>query len=373
MMAFTFYLMRLPWLASDEKFLIWATSNAKFSTRELPASEDYAFINTSYDLQLIDRYDDFGFPVGNQPVTDRDKLAMLLGAINSGDQKPKYVIIDIHFVDSTSYDSSLLAELIKMENVILSSHINQEGVFEPPLFHQVNFGLSDYVIGSVFDGVYKYQLIHQDTLKLLPLKVHESISGQVANQFGPFVKIGDRWTTNNFIMNYRLLQFDIENLEAGFNPVSMGELLYLTDEDIQNFVADKVVVIGDFFENDMHETIFEITAGPLILVNAYLTIKNGDTSINVVFFLLMILFYAYSSYLVFYEGDFIENWIRKFSNKNISRYFMGFASYFLLLTIFSIVCFAFFNVHINIFFVALAYYVLDRIVHFLFFRKSVHS
>ena len=46
------------------------------------------------------------------------------------------------------------------------------------------------------------------------------------------------------------------------NPISLGELLYLLDEDIQEYLNGKVVVIGDFFENDMHETVLEITAGP---------------------------------------------------------------------------------------------------------------
>ncbi len=370
MMALTFYLMKLPWLAGDEKLLIWGTSAAKFSFREVPESKDFAFINTSYDLQLIDRFDDFGFPVGNQPITDRDKLATLLRMINAGEAKPSYVIIDIHFVDTTAFDAALLAELQAMDNVILSSHINEGGIFEAPLFSEINYGLSDYVIGSVFDGIYKYQLIHHDSLKLLPLKVHESLSGTGVQKLGPFVKIGDRWTTNNFIMNYRLLQKDIQDLEAGFNPVNMGELLYLTEEDVQDFVAEKIVVIGDFFENDMHETIFEISAGPLILVNAYLTIKHGDTTINIFFFLLMILFYAYLSYLVFYDGDMIENWIRKHSSRKISRFFMGFASYFLILTLFSILCFALFNVHINIFFIAAAFWVVDRIVSMVVFRPS---
>jgi len=357
--------MKLPWLAGDEKFLIWSTSAVKFSNREIPDSENFAFINTSYDLQLIDRYDEFGFPVGNQVITDREKLAIFLSAINSGEKKPKYVIVDIHFVDSTSSDSSLYAELKKMDNVILSAHLGEDDKLEKPLF-DVNYGLSDYVIGSVFDGVYKYQLIYNDSLKLTPLKVYEAISGEKIKSYGPFVKVGERWTTNNFIMNYRVLQKDIQNLEAGFNPVSLGELLYLTDEDIQDFVSDKIVVVGDFFENDMHETIFEITAGPLILVNALLTIQNGDTIVNIFFFLLMIAFYAYLSYMVFFEGDFIENWISKFSSKKMSRYFIGFASYFLILAILSIISFAFFNIHINIFFIALAFYLLDRIVSLIY-------
>ncbi len=368
MMVLTFYLMKLPWLAGDEKLLIWSTSAVKFSFREVPNSVDFALINTSYDLQLIDRYDEFGFPIGNQVITDREKLTTLLHAINTGQEKPKYVIIDIHFVDSTEYDSALHAELQQMDNVILSAHLNEAGELEAPLFKGINYGLSDYVIGNIFDGVYKYQLVHQDSLFLLPLKVHQSIAQTEVSPKGPFVKVGDKWTTNNFIMNYRILQKDITNQEAGFNPISMGELLYLVDEDIQDFTKGKIVVIGDFFENDTHETIFEITAGPLILLNAYLTLMHGDTSINLFFFLLMIIVYAYLSHMVYYEGDLIEKWVKKYTKSNVTRYFMGFTSYILILAMYSVISFTFFNIHVNIFFLAVAFYLLDRVVHWLSFK-----
>lgn len=369
MMVFTFYLMKLPWLAGDEKFLIWGSSAVKFSFREVPSSEDFAFINTSYDLQLVDRFDEFGFPVGNRAITDREKLLRLFSAINNGEKKPKYIILDIHFVDSTEFDTALQKELNVLDNVIVSAHLNEKGELEKPIFN-VNHGLSDYVIGSVFDGIYKYQLIYQDSLKQTPLKVFEALHGEPVTSYGPFVKIGERWTTNNFIMNYRILQKDIQNLEAGFNPVGMGELLYLPDEDIQDFLADKIVVVGDFFENDMHETIFEITSGPIILVNALLTIEEADTIVNLFFFSLMFIFYAYLSFLVYYEGDFIEKKIEKFTSKKMSRYFIGFASYFLILAVFSIICFIFFNIHVNIFFVAIGFYLLDRLVSIVYKIRS---
>ncbi len=370
MMALTFYLMKLPWLASDEKFLIWSTTALNFSNRDQPDSEEFALINTSYDLQLIDRYDEFGFPVGNQAITDRQKLTQLLQAINSGEEKPKYIIIDIHFVDSTSSDDQLVQELRKLENVILSAHINDEGELEKPIFEDINFGISDYLIGSAFDGVYKYQLVYNDTLKLLPLKVHEAISGKQSEKLGPFVKVDSEWTMNNFIMNYRVIQKDIYDLEAGFNPISMGELLYLTDEDIQKFTADKIVVIGDFFENDMHETVLEITAGPLILLNALMTIQQGDTIVNIWFFLLIITAYALLSYLVFVEGDMIENYIKKLPGKKLTKYLAGFASYFIMLTILSLMTYWMFNIHLNVFFIAIAFYLMDRFAGLILYKST---
>lgn len=367
-MAFTFYLMKLPWLASDEKFLIWSTTALSFANREQPAPEDFVLINTSYDLELIPRYDEFGFPVGKQVITDRQKLTQLFEIINGSNHPPKHIITDIHFVDTTAHDAILKEEMLQLEHLILSAHINENGVIEKPIFKGISFGISDYLIGSAFDGVYKYQLIYNDTLKLLPLKVHEDLAKTTSRQLGPFVKVGSEWTMNNFVMNYRILQKDIYDQEAGFNPISLGELLFLSDQDIQSYLKGKIVVIGDFFENDMHETVLEITAGPLILLNAYLTIMNGDTVVNIWFFLFLGSAYAGLSYLAFVEGDIVEKKINKMASAKISRYMAGFASYFLLLILISITSFLIFNIHINVFFLAVTFYVIDRLVSHIIYK-----
>lgn len=363
MILLTFYFMSLPWLAGDEKLLIWSTSAIKFANREVPASEDFALINTSYDLQLIDRLDEFGFPVGQRAITDRGKLTLLLDAISKCKNPPKYIICDIHFLDYTEFDAGLDSILQKFDNIIISYHLSESGDIEAPIFNNVNRGLSDYVIGSVFDGVYKYQLLHHDSLKLTPLRIFEDMNNIQATEVGPFVRMGDRWMPNNFVMNYRLLQKDIEHIEAGFNPINMGELLFLEEQDIQDFVAGKTVVIGDFFENDMHETLFEITAGPLILLNALLNIDEGVTFVNFWFFMLLFVCYGYFSYMVFVEGDYMESRITKhFGAISIANYLAGFMSYLVLLTILSCITFFIFNIHLNVFFLAITFYVMDKLV-----------
>lgn len=362
MVFLTFYFMSLPWLAGDEKFLIWSTSALKLAYREVPDSDDYAFINTSYDLTLIDRYDEFGFPVGNQVITDRDKLAELFEIIKSADGQPKFVLVDIHFKDSTEADARLNAALRDFPNVLLSAHLNESGAIEVPVLEEVPYGISDYVIGNVFDGVYKYQLFYHDSLRLTPLKMHEALSGEKASRglFG--VTCGDLWMPNNFIINYRLLQKDINNLDAGFNPINLGELLYLPPEDIEEFLADKMVIIGDFHENDMHETLYEITAGPLILLNVLLSIENHDSTLNFWFFLLLFVGYVYLSYLAFYHGDFIEMKLRKqFGDKKFLKSLAGFFGYIVLLSILSSMTFFGFGIHLNVFLLACWLYIVDKL------------
>ncbi|MEQ8711817.1 MAG: CHASE2 domain-containing protein [Cyclobacteriaceae bacterium] len=358
----SFWLMSLPWLASDEKLMIWATSLVKLVQREVPSSERFALVNTSYDLTLIDRYDEFGFPVGNQAITDRSKLSLLLDIVNSGEAKPDMMFFDILFESQTEEDSTLESELQQLSSHMLSYHLDDNEEPLLPVISGVNIGLSDYVVGNIFEGVYKYQLVYKDSLHLSPLRIYEMLNNVRAEKQGPFVKLGEYTTLNNFIINYRVLQKDIDDLEAGFNPINLGELLLLPDEDIQAYLADKIVVIGDFRANDFHETLFELTAGPLILVNVLLSLESKDTYINWLFFVLLTSAFLYLSYMSLTDKDVIEEAIqRRFGNIAIAKYVAGFASYLGILTLLSITTFFIFNIHLNVFFLACYLYGVDKV------------
>lgn len=304
----TSWFWSLPWLAGDEKLMIWTTSAIRFMNRELPESKDYALINVSYDQMLVDKFDDFAFPVGNQAITDRQKLIQLFKIINTGDNKPKYIFLDLYFEEATKYDSVLAAEMGQQDNIIVSYHLDDNNNPQPSVITDVKMGLSDYVIGNIFEGVYKFQLFFNDSLKLTPLIINEDINNYQSKKLGPFVKVGDWYTLNHFIMNYRLLQKDIDNMEAGFNPINLGELIMLPNADVSSFLQNKIVIIGDFFERDMHETLFEITSGPVILINAYLTVLNQDTVVNFFFVIIISIVYFGLSFLAIYPEDVIENW-----------------------------------------------------------------
>jgi hypothetical protein len=354
--------MSLPWLAGDEKLMILTTSLVKLAASDIPQSDRFALINTSSDLQLIDQYDDFGFPVGNQAISDRAKIAALLSIAANGEEKADYIFIDILFENESPDDDSLRVSLDKFPNHILSYHLDDQNLSLLPIFGNANIGLSDYITGSAFDGVYKYQLFYLDSLKLSPLKIYESLHSANAKKFGPFVDMGKFTTLNNFIINYRVLQKDIEDQEAGFNPINIGELLLLPDEDIQDFLANKIVVIGDFRAHDFHETIFEITAGPLILVNVLLSLEAHETNVNWLFFLILGTAFLYLSYMALSTTDSIEETIRKkFKNSDLVKYLAGFASYLFILTLVSCTTFFLFNIHINVFFLACFLYLVDKV------------
>jgi len=349
--------------------MIWATSALKLGNREIPESEEFALINISYDKVLIDKYDEFGFPVGNQPITDRKKLAELLHTINGAEVKPAYVFLDLFFDETTQYDSVLNSEMSRIVDLIVSVHLDDNRNLRTLVFKDVKIGLSDNVIGNIFEGLYKFQLYFNDSLKLTPLIISENLHGYEATKFGPFVKTIYGYTLNHFIMNYRILQKDIENQEAGFNPINLGELLMLPPEDIAQFLQGKIVIVGDFFENDMHETLFEITSGPVILLNVLLSIDNHDTIVNFFFLAIITLVYFGISFIAIYPEDLLENYIRKKYGKikwvgNLT----SFMSYLIILMLVSIISYFLFNIHINVFFLSIYLFIIEKISNKIFNR-----
>lgn len=80
---------------------------------------------------------------------------------------------------------------------------------------------------------------------------------------------------------------------------NMGSDLLDIDVDAGVLAKDKLVVIGDFEENDMHDTYLGKIAGPIINLNAYYALVNDDLSIPWWEIVFLILFYAVISYFIF--------------------------------------------------------------------------
>ena len=70
------------------------------------------------------------------------------------------MFFDILFESSTEVDSLLEAGLMQLDAHMLSYHLDEYEAPILPVISGVNIGLSDYVVGNVFEGVYKYQLVY---------------------------------------------------------------------------------------------------------------------------------------------------------------------------------------------------------------------
>lgn len=360
----TFWLLERNYTYGDEKFLIkWGSIVKKkiLGMDAKPPANDFLFINTSYDNMLIDKTDDDGFTVGNQVITDRQLLAKLFSMINTSGSC-KYVLCDIFFADKSPYDSALYTQLKTLKNVIVPFHLKPDGTPEYPLF-KVNIGLTDY---NIIDGGFlKYSLTRQDTLKSIPLKMYEDMTGSYFTNVFPFSYMNGDLSFNNIIIDFKIRYYDLlEEKNPGHYPyVNLGEFLSLPDSMIANSLKNRIILIGNLKTSDMHSTPIGTMPGTLILLNTYLTLDSKENLIKPYMIFILLLSYFLISLDVFSSKDLSERkFTRIISSNKTGKFFIKIFTYIFYLGVTSLIIYFLYNIHINILIIAVYLKILDSIL-----------
>lgn len=367
------WLVNQHFVYGDEKVLFQITAGVKkiiLGIENKPDPKDYIFVNVSYDNMLIQMLDDEGFPVGNQPITDRKKLAMFFERLNKRPDSYKYTLCDIFLKDSSSFDSLLNSRILNTKNLIIPYHINDSGMVELPLFG-VNRGLADY---SAIQYVFmKYPLITRDTMKSIPLKMFEDVTGKKFVKNKIFSTLGGKPCFSTMIVDFKLRYYELldRNSEKMYFLANLGDLLRLPDSAFYKSINNKIILIGDFYERDIHQTLFGKMSGTLILFNIYFSLLQNETLIS--FWLVLLLFIGYFmiSYDLFSDSDLKERkYARKISHTKLGKFIFKVLSYVVYLMIISTVTYFIFNIHINI--LILAFYLkgVDSLLKYLRNKKS---
>lgn len=367
------WLVNQYFVLGDEKILFQATAGIKkiiLGLESKPDPKDFIFVNTSYDNILIDMLDEDGLPFGNQPVTDRKKLALFFERLNKKPECYKYIVCDIFFKDSSQYDSLLNSKLSCTKNIIIPYHLSDSGNAELPLIN-INRGLADYrAVQYVF---MKYALIENDTMKSLPLKMYEDITGKKFNYNKFLSGVNGKPSFNSTVIDFKLRYYELmdRNSEKMYNLVNLGELLRMNDSVFFKAVNNKIILIGDYYENDIHQTLFGKMSGTLILLNVYLSLINGENLIS--FGLLIILFigFFFISIELFSEKSLGERkLIAKYTQKKIGKFILKYLSYVLYLTTLSIITYLIFNIHLNILIIAVYLKAIDSLLKYIRGRSN---
>jgi len=373
-LAFTsLWLVNQHFVYGDEKVLFQITAGIKkiiLGLEDKPDPKEYIFVNVCYDNMLIPMLDDEGFPVGNQPIVDRKKLAMFFDRLNKRPDSYKYVVCDIFFKDSSSVDSLLNSKITGTKNLIIPYHINDSGTVELPIFN-VNRGPADYnAIQYVF---MKYPLITGDSMKSLPLRMFEDVTGKKFEKGKYISYLGGKPCFSTMIVDFKLRYYELldRNAERMYNLSNLGDLLRLPDSAFYKSVNNKIILIGDYYERDIHQTLFGKMSGTLILFNIYYSLVKNETLIS--FGLLFLLFIGYFiiSYDLFSESELRERkYARKLSRTKFGKFIFKILSYVVYLMIISTVTYFVFNIHINI--LILAFYLkgVDSLLKYIRNRKN---
>ncbi|OJJ21341.1 hypothetical protein BKI52_12330 [marine bacterium AO1-C] len=408
MLWLTFVLLSYPYVFFDEFPLIRYSSafkNLILKWEKPPNPDNFAFINIAYDKALIDKNDSEGFPIGYQPITDREKLAQLFDILS---KKPnyKFMVCDIEFKDSTEYDSTMIAAIKKLPRMGISYHRDDK---DKPTYPDIpipksKLSLSD--LEKTSQKAVKFKLFHNDSLKSTPLVMYEGMYPKEKFKKGTFFYwLGDRPILNSFIIDYRIRPFGFSGdaQESGksinkkdtvkpvnYSKIYLGELLALleTDDDgnvvsadaLYEFTKNRIVFIGDFAidnGNDIHETIYGDTQGPLILLNAFLALENRDNQITAGFILYLFLAYFFISFVTFYYKTIYGKWVQRITRKSDAGSFFAsmtvFLAYFMTI---SIISFFIFNIHIGTLILAFYMNIIEKVKNFMnkkFSAKTVEE
>ena len=369
----TLWLLQQNYTYGDERFVIrWSSIIKKmvFKIDDKPPRNDLLFINTSYDNMLIDRLDDDGFQIGNQVITDREKLARLFEIMRNSNSNHKYVICDIFFKDPSPYDSALNENLINLNNIIIPYHLGTDNKIDEPIFN-INKGFSDY---NIIEGSFlKYSLMQLDSLPSLPLKMYMDLYNASFSSKGIISRMNGKPAFNTIIIDFKVRYYDInENLSQESYPyVNLGEFISLPDSVISNTIKDRIVMIGDLQERDIHQTLVGNMPGVIILLNIFLTLKESENLIKPLFLFILFITYFLISLDVFSEKNILERkYIKKLSRHRVGKFFARLFKYIVYLIISSVIIYILYNIHINILIMAIYFKLVDSLLTKIRSRKK---
>ena len=219
----------------------------------------------------------------------------------------------------------------------------------------------------------KFRLSGPDTIKSLPLKMYEDISGKRFVQNGVFPLLDGYPCFNTIFIDFKLRYYELinRNAELMYNIVNLGDLLKMNDSVFYKAINNKIILIGDYYERDIHQTLFGKMSGTLILLNVFLTLQNRENLISAALVLLLFVCFFTISLELFSKKSLGERkYIAKYSQRKLGKFVLKYLSYVLYLTILSVATYFIFNIHLNILILAVYMKSVDSLIKFLRLRKN---
>lgn len=314
-----------------------------FESKKSFEESEFLFIDVSNSNELVTKYDDSGKIIGNQDITNRKVLAQFLAIVEKYNVH-EYVLCDILFESDSPNDSILSASFATAKRLVVSSHHKEDSLI-PPKFN-VPYSASDYRDQTSF---FKYEMYHKNH-KSMALSLADGIEqSSIPNAFD-LVKKDGKWWFNKFVVDFRIhphhhtgshdlsdfaemedQSIHLVNLEPFLEECRVEEK---NDAFFEKAFGGKMIVLGDFSDRNIHSTITGDLPGPLILINAYLSLKAEENQVHWLMILFLFTSFTVVSYIVFKDDDALELFIKRmFPNSPLMIKLFEFISYFFILII----------------------------------------
>ncbi|MFY7787128.1 MAG: hypothetical protein ACOVQA_04570, partial [Thermoflexibacteraceae bacterium] len=376
MTAFTFIWLASPFWSGDEIHLIQYTSAFKrlLFTKEMPPTDRFVFVDIAWEKELIDKIDN-DFPIGKQSIVSRQSLYAFFRELDENNVKPSFIICDVSFVEASDKgtDSLLCDVLQKFPNLLIAAEKGDDSVIIP-ICKNVPYGITHYETIEETKFI-KFPLV-VDSILSLPLKMYMQLYRKNYAQGRFFNYLDGKPMISNPIIDLRIRNYNLkkgESLQAdSTNNINLANdpnnnvqyhKMYISDAlatfesvvdatDIQKLFNNKIIVIGDFEDRDIKETIYGMTPGALILLNVFLSVEAGDNIISIWFMIFLIVGYWLISLKWFIKTDIVESFLTRFFRTK-SNFLFGLVSYLGLLVLMSVISYYLFSIHLTILVLAL--------------------
>lgn len=271
------------------KHLYFIKDNLNLIKNEVP--ESLLAVNVAYDKQLIEWCDEYDIPVGNLAITNRQELLEFLlqaKAANNYD----YIMLDVSFERGieTLVDSALFDTISRMERIVIPCH-DGVNIADSILLPKVAY--ADYRTSVNESNFVKYQYINNDKPSVA-WKMYSDHTGCLYSHWGPFSFCNGHLCHRSLFLNFSVNQDEgayTSNGKKNFYNLGVDLLNENGNIDFASLFRDKIIIIGDLTENDIHETYAGDISGAYINYNAFLALMNDKQYVN--FFDMAILFVIY--------------------------------------------------------------------------------
>lgn len=300
--------------------------------------DDYVFINIAYDRQLVPVLDEYGFHQGNIDVTDRDKLTAFLRML---DNAHKFILMDVLLSDryKSDNDSALIQTLLDTDRISISRS-STTNLIDNRLLDKS--GYTEYSTDIYETNFVKYEFVNRGEATMPYMAFMSMTPQKTINSFGPIC-----WSNRHLDWNSLTLRFPIKLWNSHRNGngndnfglqekriLNLGADIIDLGVDVPSLVRNKIVVIGDFSEDDIHDTYLGKIAGPVININALEALRNNELEIPWTLIVSLIVLYTSVGYLTIRRSMSTHRLLEKLHiNISFVRYLLSFVGYSFLFSI----------------------------------------
>lgn len=285
----------LPYTLGKGNTQMKRISTFKYLSSRDKIDENILPVNISHDKMLVPHYDQLGMQDGVVAITDRGKLLEFVNILK--DAEYKCLLCDVSFDNGirTELDDSLFSIFAGMDHVILPM-VNEN---QMPEMLRSKAAVASYMMLTIKDGFAKYRYLTPEGKDHLALRMWKETAApgeerDFRKHWWGYSRNG-RLATNSIVvpLNFNM---NVDFLRDGSDSDMYKKTVYNLGSDILDddpeyvlpLFKDKIILLGDWRDRDMHVTFINYQPGIVLVYNAFLCLLEGKN--RVPFWILLLLF-----------------------------------------------------------------------------------